>query len=122
MISAQTRCAFVARENRYPLFRIMLHQPVAVDDGTSAGSSAGISRVRSRCAGIARYTCLVASTIWTPAKGSDSAAPTRSHAIADLRNQPPATGGMNSASPHAVGVNQVCLSKCVICEREYGRP
>jgi len=25
MISAQTRCAFVARENRFPLFRIMLH-------------------------------------------------------------------------------------------------
>jgi|GEM_PF-4138156 len=24
MISAQTRSAFVARENRYPLFRIML--------------------------------------------------------------------------------------------------
>ncbi|KRR02570.1 hypothetical protein CP49_35735 [Bradyrhizobium valentinum] len=24
MISARTRCAFVARENRYPLFRIML--------------------------------------------------------------------------------------------------
>ena len=30
------------------------HHPVAVDDGTSTGSSAGISRVRSRCAGIAR--------------------------------------------------------------------
>jgi hypothetical protein len=25
MISAQTRSAFVARENRYPLFRIMLY-------------------------------------------------------------------------------------------------
>jgi hypothetical protein len=27
MISAQTRSAFVARENRYPLFRIMLQLP-----------------------------------------------------------------------------------------------
>jgi hypothetical protein len=26
MISAQTRSAFVARENRYPLFRIMLYR------------------------------------------------------------------------------------------------
>ena len=28
------------------------------------------------------------------------------------------TGGMNSASPQAVGVNQVWRSRCVICERE----
>ena len=50
--------------------------------------------------------------------GSDSAAPTRSHAMAERRNQPPATGGMNSASPQEAGVNQVCRSNCVICERE----
>jgi hypothetical protein len=28
MISAQTRSAFVARENRFPLFRIMLKTPI----------------------------------------------------------------------------------------------
>jgi hypothetical protein len=61
---------------------------------------------------------LVASTICTPANGSDSAAPTRSHAIAERRNQLFPTGGRNSASPHAVGVNQVCRNNCVICARE----
>jgi hypothetical protein len=30
MISAQTRSAFVARENRYPLFRIMLQSRLAL--------------------------------------------------------------------------------------------
>jgi len=29
MISAQTRSAFVARENRYPLFRIMVQSPAS---------------------------------------------------------------------------------------------
>ena len=42
----------------------------------------------------------------------------RSHAMAERRNQLPATGGTNSASPQAVGVNQVWRSNWVICERE----
>ena len=42
----------------------------------------------------------------------------RSHAIAERRNQPAATGGTNKASPQLIGVNQVCRNSCVICERE----
>lgn len=56
--------------------------------------------------------------MWTPANGDDTAALMRSHAIADRRTQPLSNGGTNSASPQAVGVNQVCRSNCVICERE----
>jgi hypothetical protein len=48
----------------------------------------------------------------------DIAAPTRSHATAERKNQPAATGGTNKASPHPIGVNQVCRNNCVICERE----
>ena len=94
-----------------------IHHPL-VGVGTSTGFNAGINRARSRFAGIARYTCLVASTICTPATGSEIAAPTRSHASAERRNQPPETGGTNSASPQAVGVNQVCRNSSVICERD----
>ncbi len=58
----------------------------------------------------------------TPANGAEMVAPVRSHATAERRNQPRATGGTYSASLQPTGVNQVSRSSCVICEREYGRP
>jgi hypothetical protein len=39
MISAQTRFAFVARENRYPLFRIMLQRSLTSSDDASSGDA-----------------------------------------------------------------------------------
>src|SRR5688572_933862 len=44
MISAQTRSAFVARENRYPLFRIMLR---FIPGGTSSGIPHVTNRIPS---------------------------------------------------------------------------
>ena len=64
------------------------------------------------------FTSALRVPVSTPANGSDSVAPTRSHAIAERRNQPLPTGGRNNASPHDAGVNQVCRSNCVICARE----